>query len=261
MIRKLTCGALAASMAVNLHAEEAAPAPAPAPMEPAAVRENASYALGYRAGAEFSQQFARFGLTEADLDQETFIKAFFKAMGGDEPAADQAQMQAAMQALGAQLQERETKVGEANLAAGKTFLEENGKREGVKTTASGLQYEILAAGGEEVYKAPAGENAPQKQFVVHYKGSTIDGQEFDASKEGSPATMTLQVIEGFREALTTMPVGAKWKLFIPSNLAYGESRQNAKIGPNSVLVFELELVKIEDAPAAPHGLPFQIPGN
>jgi FKBP-type peptidyl-prolyl cis-trans isomerase len=255
MIRKLTCGALAVSLAVNLHAEESAP------MEPAAVRENASYALGYRAGAEFSQQFARFGLTEADLDQETFIKAFFKAMSGDEPAADQAQMQAAMQALGAQLQERETKMGEANLAAGKAFLVENAKREGVKTTASGLQYEILAAGGEEVYKAPQGEGAPQKQFIVNYKGSTIEGEVFDASKEGSPATMTLGVIEGFREALTTMPVGAKWKLFIPSELAYGETRQSAKIGPNSVLVFELELVSLQDAPAAPQGMPFQIPGN
>jgi FKBP-type peptidyl-prolyl cis-trans isomerase len=230
-------------------------------MEPAAVRENASYALGYRAGAEFSQQFARFGLTEADLDEAIFVKAFFKAMSGDEPAADQTQMQAAMQALGAQLQERETKLGEENLAAGKAFLAENGKREGVKTTASGLQYEVLTAGGEQVYKAPEGEEAPQKQFLVNYKGTTIKGEEFDASQEGSPVTMTLGVIDGFREALTTMPVGAKWKLFIPSELAYGETRQSAKIGPNSVLVFELELVAIQDAPAAPQGLPFQIPGQ
>ncbi|MFU8892880.1 MAG: FKBP-type peptidyl-prolyl cis-trans isomerase N-terminal domain-containing protein [Luteolibacter sp.] len=256
MIRNLIYGTFAATVALNLHAEEA-----PAPMDAEAVRENASYALGYRAGMEFSQQFAQFGLTAADLDSETFAKAFFKAMSAEEPAADPASMQLAMQALGTQLQEREEKIAAENLTAGAAFLTENAKRDGVTTTASGLQYEVLEKGGDETYKAPEGEGAPQKQFVVHYKGTTIDGNEFDASEEGEPMTMTLAVIDGFREALTTMPVGSKWKLFIPSDLAYGERRQSAKIGPNSTLVFELELVSIQDAPPAPQGFPFPMPGQ
>lgn len=256
MIRNLTRGAIVAALAINLHAEEA-----PAPMDAEAMRNNASYALGYRAGAEFSQQFSQYGLTSDDLDAETFSKAFFKAMGAGEPDADPQEMQAAMQALGAKLQERETKVAAENLAAGTTFLEENSKRDGVKKTESGLQYEVLTAGGDVTYQAPQGEDAPQKQFVVNYKGTTIDGETFDASEEGKPVTMTLGVIPGFKEALTTMPVGAKWKLFIPSALAYGERRQSPKIGPNSTLIFELELVAIQDAPAMPQGMPFPMPGQ
>lgn len=261
MIRKLKYGALAATLVLNLHAEETAVAEEAPTMDADAVRENASYALGYRAGAEFSQEFGRFGLTSADLNSEIFVKAFFKAMNADEPEADPAEMQAAMQALGAQLQAREEIIAAKNLAAGKEFLAKNSGREGVKTTESGLQYEVLDAGGEETYTAPEGEEAPSKQFVVHYKGTTIDGEQFDASEEGSPVTMNLGVIDGFREALTTMPVGAKWKLFIPSELAYGEGRQSAKIGPNSTLIFDLELLSIEDAPPAPQGLPFPMPGN
>lgn len=263
MIRNLTYGALAATLAFNLHAEEPAAAEAAAPMDAEAVRENASYALGYRTGMSFSQEYAQFGLTPGDLSSETFVKAFFKAMSAEEPDAKPEAMTAAMQLLGTQLQEREEKIATENLAAGAAFLAENTKRDGVTTTESGLQYEVLEKGGEETYKAPEGEgeDAPQKQFIVHYKGTTIDGEPFDASAEGEPVTMTLRVIDGFREALTTMPVGSKWKLFIPSELGYGETRQSAKIGPNSTLIFELELVSIEDAPPAPQGFPFPMPGQ
>jgi FKBP-type peptidyl-prolyl cis-trans isomerase len=95
--------------------------------------------------------------------------------------------------------------------------------------------------------------------MVNYKGTLIDGTEFDASPEGSPIPMTLQVIPGFRESITTMPVGAKWKLFIPSELAYGVERRSAEIAPNTALIFELELVEITDAPPAPEGGGFPVP--
>ncbi|RYZ14619.1 MAG: FKBP-type peptidyl-prolyl cis-trans isomerase, partial [Myxococcaceae bacterium] len=168
----------------------------------------------------------------------------------------------AMEALGELLQGREKESAAKNLEAGKKFLEENGKRKEVTTTKSGLQYEVLAKGGEEKYVAPKEGEEDNKQFLVNYKGSLIDGTEFDASPAGETVPMTLGVIDGFKEALTTMPVGAKWKLFIPSELAYGEQRQGADIAPNSVLIFELELVKIEDAPAAPAGgFPVPIPGQ
>ena len=119
---------------------------------------------------------------------------------------------------------------------------------------------VIKKGGDQKYEEPKGENAPQKLFKVHYRGTLIDGTEFDASPEGEPIPMTLQVVPGFREALTTMPVGAKWKLFLSPELAYGERRASAQIEPNSTLIFELELVAIEDAPQRPQ-LPFQIPGQ
>lgn len=233
--------------------DEEAPAGDPAPAaDPAATKTDSSYALGYRTGGNFAQEFGRYGVKLEDLEMETFIKGFTAAVKGDKPEVEEAKLQAAMAALGETLQQREKEAADANLEAGKKFLEENAKREGVVTLDSGLQYEVLEKGGETKYVAPK-EGEPQKQFMVNYKGTLIDGTEFDASPEGSPVPMTLQVVAGFREALTMMPVGAKWKLFIPSGLAYGAERRSADIAPNSALIFELELVEIKDAPAAPAG--------
>ncbi|MCW1922726.1 FKBP-type peptidyl-prolyl cis-trans isomerase [Luteolibacter arcticus] len=236
------------------------PVPPAAPVDPAKVKTQSSYGLGFRAGGEFAQQYGQFGITPADLETESFLKGFLAAFKGDKPEVSEEELKGAMQALGEVLQAREKEGANKNLEAGKKFLEENGKREGVTTTKSGLQYEVLKKGGEEKYVAPK-EGAPEKQFMVHYKGTLIDGTEFDASPEGEPVPMGMQVIEGFKEALTTMPVGSKWKLFIPSGMAYGEQRRSAEIAPNSVLIFDLELVKIQDAPKAdPHGgLPFPMP--
>jgi FKBP-type peptidyl-prolyl cis-trans isomerase len=239
-------------------ATPAAEAPAKPKVDPAANKSDASYALGFRTGGTFGQQFGRFGVTAADLEQDTFIKGFMDALKDGKPSLDEARLQAAMEGLGAMLQEREKKLAEENLAAGNKFLETNGKRDGVTTTKSGLQYEVLNKGGDKKYEAPKDDKGPEKQFMVNYKGTLIDGKEFDASPAGQPVPMTLQVVEGFKEALTTMPIGAKWKLFLPAKLAYGEQRRSADIGPNTALIFELELVSIEDAPAE-QGMPFQMP--
>jgi len=273
MIRKFIPGALALSLAATTSAQTPADSPAkseattpaievPAKpkLDPAVIKTDSSYALGYRTGSTFSQQFGRFGVGADDIQQESFIKGFMVAVKGDKPELEEAKLQAAMQALGDLLQSREKETGAANLEAGKKFLEENSKREGVTTTKSGLQYEVLAKGGEEKYVAPKDAAKDNKQFMVHYKGTLINGKQFDASPEGEPVPMTLQVVEGFKEALTTMPVGAKWKLVLPSNIAYGAERRSTDIGPNSTLIFELELVKIQDAPAAPEGgMPFPMP--
>ena len=237
------------------------PAPPPAaPVDPAKVKTDSSYGLGFRTGGEFAQNYGQFGIKAEDLDTESFIKGFLAAFKGDKPEVSEENLKAAMQALGDMLQTREKEGAAKNLEAGKKFLEENGKREGVVTTKSGLQYEVLEKGGDQKYVAPK-EGEPEKQFMVNYKGTLIDGTEFDASPEGEPVAMGMQVIEGFKEALTTMPVGAKWKLFIPSAMAYGEQRRSAEIAPNSVLIFELKLVEIKDAPPAPPGggLPFPMP--
>ncbi len=273
MIRKFIPGALAIGLAATTSAQTPAAAapkkeattppievPAAPKMDPAVVKSDSSYALGFRMGNTFSQQFGRFGVGHADIDQETFIKGFMAAIKGGKPELEEAKLQAAMQALGDMLQGREKETASANLEAGTKFLESNGKREGVITTKSGLQYEIITKGGEEKYIAPKEGAEDNKQFLVNYKGTLIDGKEFDASPAGQPVPMTLQVVPGFKEALTSMPVGAKWKLFLPSKLAYGEERRSADIGPNSTLIFELELAKIEDAPAAPEGgMPFPMP--
>jgi FKBP-type peptidyl-prolyl cis-trans isomerase len=237
------------------------PAPAPAaPIDPAKVKTDSSYGLGFRTGGEFAQNYGQFGISAADIDTESFIKGFLTAFKGDKPEVSEENLKAAMQALGDMLQTREKEGAAANLEAGKKFLAENSKRAGVITTASGLQYEVLAKGGDKKYVAPK-EGEPEKQFMVNYKGTLIDGTEFDASPEGEPVPMGMQVIEGFKEALTTMPVGSKWKLYIPSEMAYGEQRRSAEIAPNSVLIFELELTEIKDAPPAPPGggLPFPMP--
>ena len=266
MIRHLISGipmtSLAAVSSAQTPAAEATTPPVevpPAPkLEPAVVKSDSSYALGYRMGNTFTQQFGRFGVGADDIERETFLKGFMTAVKGDKPELEEAKLQAAMQALGDMLQTREKATAATNLEAGNKFLAENAKREGIITTKSGLQYEILNKGGDTKYVAPKEGEEDKKQFMVNYKGTLIDGTEFDASPAGQPVPMTLQVVEGFKEALTNMPVGAKWKLYLPAKLAYGEERRSAEIGPNSALIFELELVGIEDAPAQ-QAMPFPMP--
>ena len=129
------------------------------------------------------------------------------------------------------------------LEVSKAFLEKNAEREGVVTTASGLQYEVLAAGGE----GPSPK--PTDRVSAHYHGTLIDGRVFDSSvQRGEPFTASVNgVIKGWQEALQLMRAGDKWKLFIPPELAYGEKGAGAMIGPNETLVFEVELLAIEGA--------------
>lgn len=150
------------------------------------------------------------------------IKEFFEKMEAEQRAAAE-------------------KMGEVNAAAGKTFLDENGKRVEVKTTASGLQYEVLEEG---TGKMPAANDS----VTVHYTGKLIDGTVFDSSVErGEPATFGVtQVIPGWVEALQLMKEGAKWRLFIPSNLAYGPNGAGNIIGPNATLIFDVELIKVNN---------------
>lgn len=131
------------------------------------------------------------------------------------------------------MQQKETD----NLKAGETFLAENGKKENVVTLPSGLQYEILKQGDGP---KPAAHNT----VTCHYHGTTIKGEVFDSSvKRGQPASFPLNaVIKGWTEALQLMPVGSKWKLFIPPQLAYGNRNISREIGPNSTLIFEVELI-------------------
>ncbi len=130
-------------------------------------------------------------------------------------------------------------MGKVNAAAGEAFLKENGSRAEVKTTASGLQYEVLQEGTGATPEAG-------DQVMVHYTGKLIDGTVFDSSVErGEPATFGVtQVIPGWVEALQLMKAGSKWRLFIPSNLAYGPNGAGGVIGPNATLIFDVELIQV-----------------
>lgn len=128
----------------------------------------------------------------------------------------------------------------ANLAEGQAFLESNGQREGVITTPLGFQYEIITEG--------SGERPGAKSHVkCHYHGTLIDGRVFDSSvKRGQPATFPLnKVIAGWQLVLQMMPTGSKWKVYLPPHLAYAEQQVSAEIGPNSTLIFEIELLSFE----------------
>lgn len=128
---------------------------------------------------------------------------------------------------------------EANLKAGQEFLAANKQKEGIQVLASGLQYEIIKAGSGP---KPLASN----KVTCHYHGTLIDGTVFDSSvKRGQPATFPLNmVIKGWTEALQLMPLGSKWRLFLPPELAYGDRQTGAHIGPNSTLIFEVELLGI-----------------
>ena len=169
------------------------------------------------------------------------------------PAKDQEQLKPALDAFQKQIDERISAKAKANLEASKKFMEENGKKEGVTTTKSGLQYKVVNKGGEEKFDEKKFKNP---MFKVKYKGTLLDGTVFDDTK-GKSVELPLQVIPGFAEALTSMPVGSKWIVYIPSELAYGENTPGAPIEPNSPLIFDLELDGISEAPA-PQGGPMSI---
>ncbi len=237
------------------------PAKEAAKLTDAEIKSTSSYAAGYTTGMAFAEEFNKYGVTLEDFEMEGFIKGLTAASKGKKPEIEPEKLQAAMMGLSKIVEAREKSLAAENLKAGQEFLGKNGKREGVITNKSGLQYEVLVKGGDQKYVASTDGKPSNKLFMVNYKGSKIDGTVFDESPAGQPVTMDLQVLEGFREALTSMPVGAKWKLFIPSSLAYGEQRGRVDIGPNTTLIFELELVEIKDAPPQ-HGFPegLQIPG-
>jgi len=141
------------------------------------------------------------------------------------------------------MEQKQKATGEKNKTDGAKFLEENKKKEGVKTTASGLQYKVVKEGTGPQPKAT-------DMVTVNYRGTLIDGTEFDSSyKRGQPATFPLNgVIKGWTEAVQLMKVGSKYQLFVPSNLAYGERSVGPDIAPNATLIFEVELLDVKPPP-------------
>lgn len=197
-----------------------------------------SYALGLSMGNNFRASGIQ------SLNVQDFADGVAAVFYGSQPKMTYDEAKAEIQAFFTEMekkqQEAAAKAGEENLKAGEAFLLENGKRAEVKTTPTGLQYEVLAEGDGPMPSAT-------DQVEVHYTGKLLDGTVFDSSVDrGMPATFGVnQVIPGWVEALQMMKAGSKWRLFIPSNLAYGPTgTPGGPIGPNSTLLFDVELIKV-----------------
>lgn len=197
-----------------------------------------SYALGIGIGS----QLAGMGAKELNIDD--FAQAIKDVISGSELKVDNAEAQTLVQNF---FQEQEAKqqaaaaeAGKVAKAAGEAFLAENGKKEGVVTLPSGLQYQVLKEGNG---KKPSATD----QVVCHYEGTLIDGTVFDSSyKRNQPATFGLnQVIAGWTEGVQLMQEGAKYRFFIPYDLAYGERGAGAQIPPFAALVFDVELIEVK----------------
>ncbi len=198
------------------------------------------YLIGYRLGSQMLPQMLP-GIEADDVVADMLAKGVKDGISGDaDMSIIDEKVEEYQSAFVSMLQERGKKAGEANLEKGRLYMKENGKRAEVTTTESGLQYEVLVPGGSEKYDAAVHGDAPTAE--VMYKGTLVDGTVFDQSRQ--PVKFNIrQVIPGFTEALKLMPVGAKWKVTIPANLAYGANGPGS-IGPNSTLIFEMELISL-----------------
>lgn len=197
--------------------------------------QKASYGIGLDMGRSLQPAQGR-------LDMPAFMKGIEDALAGADPALDQEVIQTALQAFSQSIMENQqaeqARLAETNLAEGEAFCAENAAKEGVTTTESGLQYEVLREGD--------GPRATADQQVrLHYRGTLIDGTEFDSSYDGEPAVFPVgQVIPGFSEALQLMPMGSHYRVVIPGDLAYGPAGAGQDIGPNATLIFEIEVLEI-----------------
>ncbi|HET9229515.1 MAG TPA: FKBP-type peptidyl-prolyl cis-trans isomerase [Thermoanaerobaculia bacterium] len=221
----------------------ATPPPAQAPAQggqaakPEALQDRASYIIGLNLGQSLKTQ-------EVPVTLDLIIQGLRDGLGGNNALLTPEEIQAAMQEFQQQLmtqqQSKRQAEGEKNMKASQAFLDQNKAKAGVKTTASGLQYEVVTEGTGESPK-------PTDRVTVHYRGTLPDGTVFDSSYDrNEPATFPVNgVIPGWVEALQLMKPGAKYKLVIPPALAYGERGAGGDIGPNQVLLFDVELIKIE----------------
>ena len=200
------------------------------------LKDKASYSIGLNIGTNFKKQ-------NVELNPDALLAGLKDALSGKKPALSETEAREVMNTWSKELAEKQKAMADKNAAEGEKFLADNKKKDGVKTTASGLQYKMLKDG-----------NGPQPKasdtVTVDYKGTLINGTEFDSSyKRGQAATFPLNgVIKGWTEGLQLMKVGSKYQFFIPSDLAYGQRAMGPDIAPNSTLIFEVELKGIQPAP-------------
>ncbi|PYK26889.1 MAG: peptidylprolyl isomerase [Verrucomicrobia bacterium] len=206
-------------------------------------KDKVSYSIGMQIGFNLARQ-------KVDINPDILAAGIKDSIAG-KPQLTADQVKDVMAQFEKDMEQKQKQLGEKNKTEGAKFLEENKKKPGVKTTASGLQYKVEKEGTGPQPKAT-------EMVTVNYRGTLIDGTEFDSSyKRGQPATFPVNgVIKGWTEALQLMKQGSKYQLFIPSNLAYGERAMGPDIGANSTLIFEVELQEVKPPPTpVPLGSP------
>lgn len=201
-------------------------------------KQKASYAIGMDIGANFKRQ-------EIEVDAKSLAAGIADTLSGKAQLTEAQQKEVLNEfrtQLMAKMEAKQKEAGDKNLKTGEEFLAANAKKEGVKSTASGLQYKVLKSG-----KADGKSPKASDTVKVHYHGTLIDGKVFDSSvQRGEPAEFGVgEVIPGWTEVLQLMKEGDKWQVYIPSKLAYGPRSAGPEIGPNSTLIFDVELLSIE----------------
>jgi FKBP-type peptidyl-prolyl cis-trans isomerase len=216
-----------------------------APLETDA--QKASYGIGLQIGGQIAP-------ASEEIQMEAFLRGVQDAMAGRDPAVPQAELQTALELLSERVMTRQqgemTATADRNAQEGAAYREQNAQKAGVTTTQSGLQYEVMRPGD-----GPRPDSSDM--VTIHYKGTLIDGTQFDSSYDGgAPATFAVTgVIAGFSEGLQLMPVGSQYRFVIPGELAYGPMGSGQLIGPNATLIFEVEMLSIanDSAGAGPGG--------
>jgi FKBP-type peptidyl-prolyl cis-trans isomerase FklB len=212
-----------------------------APLALTTEKDKASYVIGMNIGKDLGEKLRK---DSVDVNTAIVLRGMKDALAGGKMLLTDDQAKAAMDEFMADLREKQEKkmaiAGDVNKAKGDVFLATNKTKDGVITLPSGLQYKIISPG-------TGPKPAASDSVVCNYRGTLIDGTEFDTSaKHGGPATFPVgNVIKGWTEALQLMPVGSKWQLYIPSDLAYGARGAGGDIGPNSTLIFDIELLSIK----------------
>ncbi|MDM8561326.1 FKBP-type peptidyl-prolyl cis-trans isomerase [Candidatus Parabeggiatoa sp. HSG14] len=226
-LRYLTVLAVGLSMTAQVSAEQTLTSPT----------DQLSYTFGYNIGQNLTQQGIKVNL-------DAFANGLNSALSKKKPLLTPKEMNEVMTAFQKDIRTRQLKKqkqqANKNIKEGEAFLAKNAKKPGVVTLSSGLQYKVLTPGKGKTPKS-------DDKVTTHYEGTLINGEVFDSSKaRKKPATFPVNgVIAGWTEALQLMKEGAKWQLFIPANLAYGERGAGGKIGPNATLIFEIELISVD----------------
>lgn len=201
-------------------------------------KDKVSYSIGTNIGNNFKKQ-------SMDINTDALVQGIKDSLSGEKALMTEQEMNETMKAFQQEMMTKQAElakiIGEKNKTEGDLFLAENKKKEGVITLSSGLQYKVINEGSGAIPKLT-------DKVIVHYRGTLIDGTEFDSSyRRGQPVTFPVNgIITGWKEALQLMKTGSKWQLFIPPTLAYGERGAGRTIGPNATLIFDIELLSIEE---------------
>ena len=209
--------------------------------------ERSSLALGYQEGIKARHR----QIKAADLNQEAFLKGFLMGLKSEKLPISAEEVREALNILQANLTRREKEEAAKNLVTQQKFLEANLTAPGVTQTVTGLQYRVINPGEGSGFGDSILVN---REILVNYRGTLPDGREFITSNAVTPEKLQVEeVVPGFREAVGMMPKGAKWMIYVPSDLAYGSQRRSDLIGPNQLLLFEVELVDVRELSAPETG--------